>query len=144
MPSAAGPRRSASPSYGWRCGAARVLVGLALLGSAGSAVPALQSPLTLTQAERIEPDGSVKLIRLPDVVSGEGVVERSYRLAFDAGEVGSDPMDLYLPGMLARGRISLNGHVVFNRLGEPLGPRPTSLHAMRMVDLPPAYWVAGV
>jgi signal transduction histidine kinase/CheY-like chemotaxis protein len=144
MPSTAGAICRASPSFGWRCSAAWILAGLALLGGAGSAAAALQSPVTLVQAERIEPDGSVKLVSLPDVVSGEGVVERRYRLAFDAGEAGSDPMDLYLPGMLARGRITFNGHVVFNRLGEPLGPRPTSLHAMRMVDLPPAYWAAGV
>ncbi|MES2958758.1 MAG: hybrid sensor histidine kinase/response regulator [Pseudomonadota bacterium] len=144
MPLTANAIYRVNPPHGWRCVAARVWLGLALLVGSAAAVPALQAPLTLVQAERIEPDGSAKIVKLPDEVAGKGIVERRYRLAFDAGPTGSDPMDLYLPGMLARGRITFNGHVVFNRLGEPLGPRPTSLHAMRMVDLPPAYWVAGV
>jgi signal transduction histidine kinase/CheY-like chemotaxis protein len=131
--------------HGWRGFAAHIVFALALLIAAGNAAAALQAPVTLVRAERIEPDGRVTVVKLPDEVEDANIVERRYRLAFDAGaEISPDPMDLYLPGLLAPARITFNGHLVFNRLREPLGPRPTNLNAMRVIDLPPAYWVAGV
>ena len=122
----------------------RVLWLLLALLVCASAQAALSAPATLAQAQRVEPDGRVVPVGLPDTVEGQGFVERRYRLAFDVGPAaGADALALYLPGMLARGRIALNGHVLFNSLSEPLGPRPTSLDALRLVELPPAFLVDG-
>ena len=145
MPSAVSERRRANPLQGWRRSAVRALMGLSLLAAVALAHANLRAPVTLAQAERIEPDGRAVAVSLPDTVEGdrEAIVERRYRLALD---LGNQPraLALYLPGLLAQGRIAVNGHLLFDSISQPLGPRPRSLNALRLVDLPPVFLVDGV
>ncbi len=130
-------------SLGRPCRLASYAVAVSLLLALCVAQAAPRVPLTLSRAERVEADGSSTTVTLPDTVEGEGEVERSYRLNVD---LGVDPrgLALYLPGMLGHGRISVGGNVLFDSISEPLGPRPRGLNVLRLVELPPAYLVAGV
>lgn len=143
MLSASFARCRSDLSLGRQRGAASYVVALSLLLVLCVAQAAPRVPLTLAWAERVEADGSLTTVTLPDWVEDEGEVERSYRLNVD---LGVDPrgLALYLPGMLGHGRISVGGNVLFDSISEPLGPRPRGLNVLRLVELPPAYLVAGV
>jgi signal transduction histidine kinase/CheY-like chemotaxis protein len=131
----------ADPMQGRRHRVARWLLGL-LVCATGLAFAGAQVPVTLAQADRIEADGRVIPVTLPDGVEGKGDIERHYRLSVDLGTRPSG-MALYLPGMLAHGRIAINDHVIFDSISEPLAPRPRGLKAIRLVELPPAFMVDG-
>ena len=136
-------RGRARPMQGGARRALRWLLVGTMLCALGLASAAPREPLTLLQAERAEPDGRLTAVSLPDTVEVDdgSIVERIYRLTFDAD--GPEAMALYLPGMLAHGRIALNGHLLFDNITEPLGAAPRSLNRLRLIELPPAYLVQG-
>ena len=143
MASAKCARSLADPALGWRPRVARCGLGLVLSMLVNVVSAAVSAPVTLAQAERVGPDGRATTVTLPDQVEGAGDIERRYRLTVD---LGAQPrgLALYLPGMLAPGRITINDKDLFDNLSEPLGPRPRGLNRLRLVELPPAYLVDGV
>lgn len=139
---ARGGRRAAARRW-FRCGLLAVLLAAAGPG-AGAAL------LKLQDAERVEPGGQTVAVRLPLTVSatpapaaaGAPLARLHLRLALALGTAPHD-LALYIPGLAAHARISVNGHVLEDRLDQSTSPLPRSVRRIRWLRLPDAALQAG-
>jgi len=100
----------------------------ALACAVAAAVHAIPDPLVLQHAVRTLPGEAPVVVALPDKltepVGASGTVLRpTYRLQADLGPTPGRT-GLYLPGLFAHARIRVNGHIVADRIREPLAPPP--------------------
>ncbi|MEO5770996.1 MAG: hypothetical protein ABIQ29_02890, partial [Burkholderiaceae bacterium] len=109
---------------------------------AASAVAQTSPPIEITQAQRTDPRGAVETVALPDtwqadppLVAPDTVVRLHYRLQVELG-VAPRPQALYFSGLLAHARITFNGHLLIDHLGDAAAPRPNGAQALLLIDVP--------
>jgi signal transduction histidine kinase/FixJ family two-component response regulator len=93
--------------------------------------------VTLDHAQRVSATGS-KDVTLPDtltLVPGYAPpVRATYRMSVHVATV--QRLAICMPGLIAHARIRFNGHVVDDRLDNPLAPLPRSVDRIRLIDVP--------
>jgi signal transduction histidine kinase/CheY-like chemotaxis protein len=101
--------------------------------------------IELREAQRATPAGTVA-VSLPDTLRaapGDAPPLRAtYRMSFEQA-VASQPLSLCMPGLIAHARLKLNGHVIDDRLADPLAPLPRSANRIRLIDIPQEFVLAG-
>ncbi len=109
---------------------------------AASAAAQTSAPIEITQAQRTDPRGNFETVALPDtwqadppLVAPDTVVRLHYRLQAELG-VATRPQALYFSGLLAHARITLNGRLLFDHLGDAEAPRPNGAQALLLLDVP--------
>lgn len=116
---------------------ALVLLGGALAGPAAAA----DEVRVYAQAERIEPDGTQREVALPHHAKyrPEGLTLR--------WQIDADPAPrqqaLYLPGLVAHGRLTLNGQVLLDRSEHAAEELPPDADCVVLLVVPDAFWRAG-
>ena len=125
-----------------RCLCAALWFGLAAVAPA-QAAPAQE----LRQAQRSNTAQAAATVALPDRLSVEagqqGPLLPVYTLRADFGTAPLR-MALYLPGLFNHARIRVNGHVVFNTLGEPPHLAPRGADRLLLTTLPDEFIRPGV
>lgn len=119
---------------------------IGLLWPAAARAQVVAQVVELRQAERTSATG-IERVELPDTLAlsagADALVRATYRLSVDLAEPPRR-LAVYLPGLLAHARLRFNGHVIDDRLAEPLDPRPRSLHRIRLIDIPEDFVHRGV
>lgn len=117
-------------------------------GQAGACAEPRSPPFaTLDQAVRLDGD-KPEPVTLPDTVhvGTADWLRRHYRLEFMAPQTPA-ALALYLPGARANLRVSLNGAVLLDGLGEGTGPalrpRVAGMDRHRLIEVPASLWRPG-
>ncbi|HEY5076527.1 MAG TPA: ATP-binding protein, partial [Acidimicrobiia bacterium] len=126
-----------------------------LLGSADAEIAGTSPPggsgarggadKILAQAERVDADGRVAVVTLPDqvesAVPGEPA-RATYRWSLML-PAGTTSRSLCFPGLIAHARLSVNGHPIFDTLGDGTSPLPRSADRLVLADVPDSLWLPG-
>ena len=100
----------------------RVALGVLVVGLAATALAQTPAPQELRWALRSAPGQIAAWVALPDrlgVDPGQpGPLLPVYTLRADMG-LAPSRIAIYLPGLFNHSRIRVNGHVVFDTLGDP-------------------------
>ena len=117
-----------------------VVLGLQLPGAG-----AQPTTTELREAKR-EIAGVVSSVRLPDTPQAPpGAVpplRASYRMLV-AIQSPAQQLSLFVPGLQAHARVRFNGHLVDDRLDDPLSPLPRSIDGIRLIDIPVEFVRSG-
>ncbi len=127
-----------------RCLTTRRLVAACVLAwlQALAGQEACAAIVTLREATRIDERGVVTPVVLPAEAwlakGAQPPVTLHLRLQAHLGTADHD-LAIYLPGLQAHSRITLNGHVLEDQLDKARSPRPRSLRRMRWLRVPDAF-----
>ncbi|MBI3367309.1 MAG: hypothetical protein HY021_02305, partial [Burkholderiales bacterium] len=138
------------PCACWRR-AITVLLALAGCAGAGSVAAgedtdiATEPVRVYSQAERIDADGTARAVRLPHRAKyrPEGITLRWQIDADPAPHALPHQQALYLPGLVAHGRLTLNGQVLLDRGAHASEELPPDADCVVLVVVPDAFWRAG-
>jgi signal transduction histidine kinase/CheY-like chemotaxis protein len=101
--------------------------------------------IELQQAQRITAEGSAT-VRLPDTLqAAPGAAQplrATYRMSFRL-ESPAHRIAICTPGLIANARIRVNGHVIEDRLDDPLAPLPRSIDRIRLIEVPEEFVHGG-
>lgn len=107
-----------------------------------AAAAAAKTPLPqqLQQAQRHLPGETPHTVALPDTIDAAAgdlstVIRPRYRLQVDLGE-SAGRTAIFLPGVFAHARVAINGHVVADRIREPLPSPPRGANRLLLATVP--------
>jgi len=90
--------------------------------------------------------GSAQSVTLPDEQVADAARPGPLRAIYHVqAELEGPPrgLGLYLPGLVAHARIRINGHAVFDTLGDPARPLPRSADRIQLLRLPVEFLRSG-
>jgi len=130
--------------------AAPALLWLALASSAPSMAAAAPAPppQELQQAQRQLPGEARSTVVLPDTIDAAAgdlstVLRPHYRLQVELGD-SAGRTAIYLPGVFAHARVAINGHVVADRIREPLPSAPRGANRLLLATVPGEFLRPGL
>ena len=127
--------------------ALRFALGVLVFSLAAVALAQTPAPQELLQAQRSIPGQAASRVALPDrfgVEPGQqGPLLPVYTLRANIG-VAPSRIAIYLPGLFNHARIRVNGHVVFDTLGDPPHLAPRGADRLLLTTLPDEFVRPGV
>ena len=104
-------------------------------------------PQQLHEAVRSQPGEAQRTVSLPDMIvyqgnDGDAVLTATYRLRVEL-ETQPGLTAIYLPGVFGHARVTVNGHLVADRIRDPLASRPRGAGRLLLATVPMEILRAG-
>lgn len=132
-----------------RRGAALLLLWLALVATTAHAAQTAPGPSTnlIEAASRVISGGEPQMVRLPDTVAKPGpadnsIFEVTYTLSADLAHARGSTA-VYLPGVLAPTRVTVNGHIVSDHIDGRVLRSPRGADRLMLSSIPPEFLRPG-